>query len=157
MALSPLLLGKKCFKLFLRGSPCPVRLPGRTVVKNPLANAGDVADSGSIPGSGRSPGEGHGNPVQCSWLGNPRDRGTWTVHGVERVGHDRGAEPMHTCPSLSGNIAGWMQLGEEGATEKCLLFLLCVGQRGQGASYIRSGGETHQVSLLKYPVSTKED
>ena len=64
---------------------------------------------------------------------------------------------MHTPPSLSGNTAGWMQLGEEGATEKCLLFLLCVGRRGQGASYIRSGGETHQVSLLKYPVSTKED
>ena len=26
------------------------------VVKNPLANAGDVRDMGSIPGSGRSPG-----------------------------------------------------------------------------------------------------
>ena len=31
------------------------------VVKNPLANAGDVRDMGSIPGSGRSPGGGHGN------------------------------------------------------------------------------------------------
>ena len=77
MALSPLLLGKKCFKLFLRGSPCPVRLPGRTVVKNPLANAGDIADSGSIHGSGRSPGEGHGNPLQYSHLENPMDRGAW--------------------------------------------------------------------------------
>ena len=34
------------------------------VVKNPLANAGDIRDVGSIPGSGRSPGEGHGNPLQ---------------------------------------------------------------------------------------------
>ena len=32
------------------------------VVKNPLANAGDLRDVGSIPGSGRSPGGGHGNP-----------------------------------------------------------------------------------------------
>ena len=29
-------------------------------------------------------GEGHGNPLQCSCLENPRDRGAWraTVHGV---------------------------------------------------------------------------
>ena len=37
------------------------------------ANAGDL---GSIPGSGRS-GEGNGNPLQCSCLGNPMDRGAW--------------------------------------------------------------------------------
>ena len=29
------------------------------MVKNPLANAGDVRDLGSIPGSGRSPGVGN--------------------------------------------------------------------------------------------------
>ena len=34
--------------------------PGRAVVKNLSANAGDV---GSIPGSGRSPGEANGNPL----------------------------------------------------------------------------------------------
>ena len=45
-------------------------------VKNPPANAGEVWDEGSIPGSGRSPGGGHGNPLQYSCLGNPRDRGT---------------------------------------------------------------------------------
>ena len=33
------------------------------VVKNPLANAGDIRDTGSVPGSGRSPGGGHGNPL----------------------------------------------------------------------------------------------
>ena len=29
-------------------------------------------------------GEGHGNPLQCSCLENPRDRGAWwaAVHGV---------------------------------------------------------------------------
>ena len=34
------------------------------VVKNPLANAGDIGDFGSIPGSRRSLGGGHGNPLQ---------------------------------------------------------------------------------------------
>ena len=54
------------------------------MVKNPPANAGDA---GSIPGSGRSPEEGNGNPLQCSCLGNPMDRGAWraTVHGVAKV------------------------------------------------------------------------
>ena len=42
-------------------------------------------DSCSIPGSGRSPGEGNGNPLQCSCLENPTDRGAWwaTVYRVE--------------------------------------------------------------------------
>ena len=35
----------------------------------------NVRDTGFIPGSGRSPGGGHGNPLQCYWLGNPTDRG----------------------------------------------------------------------------------
>ena len=44
----------------------------------------ETRDAGSIPGSGRSPGGGHGNPLQCSWLENPTDRGAWwaAVHGV---------------------------------------------------------------------------
>ena len=46
----------------------------------------DIGDSDSIPGSGRSPGGGHGNPLQCSCLENPMDRGAWraTVHGVSK-------------------------------------------------------------------------
>ena len=47
--------------------------PGGSVVKNPPANAGDVD---SIPGFERSPGEGNGNPLHCSCLENPLDRGT---------------------------------------------------------------------------------
>ena len=56
------------------------------VVKNPLANAGDVRDAGLIPGLGRSPGGGHGNPLQYSCLENPMDRGAWwaTVHEVAK-------------------------------------------------------------------------
>ena len=44
------------------------------VVKNLLANTGDVRDSGSIPGLRRSLGGGHGNPLQYSCLENPKDR-----------------------------------------------------------------------------------
>ena len=33
----------------------------------------------SILGSGRSPGGGNGSPLQCSFLGNPMDRGAWQV------------------------------------------------------------------------------
>ena len=56
------------------------------VVKNLLANAGDIRDVGSIPGSGRSPGGGHGSPLQYSCLENPKDRGAWwaTVHRVTK-------------------------------------------------------------------------
>ena len=49
------------------------------VVKNLLANAGDIRDIGLIPGLGRSPGEGHDNPVQYFCLKNPMDRGAWRV------------------------------------------------------------------------------
>ena len=44
------------------------------VVKNLLANAGDIRDAGLIPGSGRSPGGEHGNQLQDSCLENPMDR-----------------------------------------------------------------------------------
>ena len=58
--------------------------PGGSVVKNPLANAGDIRDVGLIPGLCRSLGEGDGNPLQYSCLGNPMDRGVWRaiVRGV---------------------------------------------------------------------------
>ena len=56
------------------------------MVKNPPANAGDIRDAGSNPGLGRSPGGGNGNPLQCSCLENPMDRGAWwaTAHGVAK-------------------------------------------------------------------------
>ena len=58
-------------------------LPSDSVVKN-LPARGDM---GSIPGWGRSPGRGNGNPVQCSCLENPMDRGAWraTAHGSEEL------------------------------------------------------------------------
>ena len=45
------------------------------VVKNLPADAGDERDMGLISGLGRSPECGHGNPLQCSCLENPLDRG----------------------------------------------------------------------------------
>ena len=44
---------------------CSIRdFPGGSIVKNPLANAGDM---GSTPGSGISPGEGNGNSSILAW------------------------------------------------------------------------------------------
>ena len=56
------------------------------VVKNLPANVKDVRDEGSIPGSGKYPGGSYGNPLQCSCLENPMDRGAWqaTVHRVTK-------------------------------------------------------------------------
>ena len=68
------------------------------VVKNLPANSEDSRNVSSIPGSGRSLGEGHGNPLQCSWLKNPVDRGAWqaTMH--------RAAKSWTRCSDLaSGN------------------------------------------------------
>ena len=55
--------------------------------KEPACNAGAAGDEGSIRGLGRSSGGGgHGNPLQCSCLENPMDRGAWwaTVHRVAK-------------------------------------------------------------------------
>ena len=54
------------------------------MVRNPLPMQVDIRDMGSVPGPGRSSGGGHGNPLQCSCLGSPMDRGAWrdAVHRV---------------------------------------------------------------------------
>ena len=56
------------------------------VVKNLLANAGDLRDAVSIPGSVSFPGEANSKPLQYSCLENPMDRGAWqaTVHRVTK-------------------------------------------------------------------------
>ena len=60
--------------------------PGRAVVKNLHANAGDARDAGSVPEMGRSPGVGSDNPLQYSCLENSMDKGAWmaTVHGIAK-------------------------------------------------------------------------
>ena len=51
--------------------------------KDSTCSSGDLH---LIPGSERAPGEGNGNPLQCSCLGNPMNRGAWraAVHGVTK-------------------------------------------------------------------------
>ena len=57
--------------------------PGDSGGKESACNAGGL---GLISGLGQSPGGGHSNPLQCSCLENPMDRGAWraTVHGVTK-------------------------------------------------------------------------
>ena len=50
---------------------------GGSVVRELPASVGETGNVGSIPELGRSPGGGHGNPLQCSCLENPMDRGAW--------------------------------------------------------------------------------
>ena len=68
-----------------------------SVVKNPLANGGDIGDVGLIPGLGTSPGGGNGNLIQYSCPEKshgqrsltgycPQDRRE--SHMTERLSHD---------------------------------------------------------------------
>ena len=77
-----------------------VGFPDGSVVKNPLANTGEV---GLIPGSGRSPREGNGNPLQYSGPGNFMDRGALrvTVHAVVRVRHDLVTEQQQQYSTMN--------------------------------------------------------
>ena len=64
--------------------------PGGSEVKISPAMQETHLEAGLIPVSGRSSGEGHGNPLQCSCLENPMDRGgTWSQEpmGSQRVRH----------------------------------------------------------------------
>ena len=93
--------------------------PRELVVKNPPASAGDVRDAGSIPESGSSPGGGHGNPLQCSCLENPVDRGAWraAVHRLiesdttEAAWHARTGKELGEKPS--GKIRGDQIVGSK--------------------------------------------
>ena len=55
-------------------------------VKNPPASVGEEMGAISIYGLGRSPGVRNSNPVQHSYLVNPKHRGAWqaTVQKVPR-------------------------------------------------------------------------
>ena len=62
--------------------------------------AGVTGYEGSIPGSGRSPGGGNGNPLQCSCLENPMDRGArWATESytTEVTKHACSDVSVFTC------------------------------------------------------------
>ena len=61
---------------------------GALVIKKLPANAGDIRGGSLIPRSVRSLEGGNDNPLQCSHLKNPRDRGAWQATqstGSQRV------------------------------------------------------------------------
>ena len=65
----------------------PLRMwdfPGGTSGEEPACQYRTCQRHGISPGWGGSPGEEHGNPLQCSCLDNPMNRGAWRaiVHGV---------------------------------------------------------------------------
>ena len=68
--------------------------------KESTCNAGDTEDMGSIAGLGRFPEGGNGNPLQCSCLKNPMDRGAWraTVHGIAKSQSLSSHRGFHQAP-----------------------------------------------------------
>ena len=57
------------------------------MVKNPLANAGDLRNPGLLPGLGRSPRGRNGNPLHYSCLENPMDIGAWQATELDATEH----------------------------------------------------------------------
>ena len=51
-------------------------------------------------------GEGNGNPLQCSCLENPRDRGAWraTVHGVTKSWKCRSTQSRNVCSRPNSTV-----------------------------------------------------
>ena len=86
-----------CACLRLRVCVCVFMYIFVHMVKNPPASARATGDAGSIPGSGRSPGEWNGNPLHCSCLANPMDRGA--LVGCGPCGHEESdmMEQWSTC------------------------------------------------------------
>ena len=78
------------------------------VIKNLSASAGDIRDKGLIPELERSPGGGCGNPLQCSCLENPMDRGACkaAVHGVTKELDMTEMVDMHTHTRTWGIFRG---------------------------------------------------
>ena len=77
--------------------PTPVLSPGKSHGRRSLVGCSPWGRSGSdtterlhFHFSLSCTGEGNGNPLQCSCLENPKDRGTWwaDVSGVAQSGHD---------------------------------------------------------------------
>ena len=80
--------------------------PGGSGLKTLPPMPETTGEGGSIPGWGRPPGGGHQNPLQCSCLENPRDRGASqeTVCGVARESDT--TEPLSAHGDGQGTDSG---------------------------------------------------
>ena len=124
-----------------------------SVVKNVPANVGDM---GLIPESGRSPGVGNGNPLQCSCLGNPVDRGTWQATGLGLAKDSNPTEWLNnTRTSMWGeeNPEGFRTSKTEGWKEQVypqgLSTLVVKGQQsGGGCGTRRSQNCRNQLAVV---------
>ena len=63
---------------------CRQQTPGNTTSQGQCLMVQVASQVCAIVSALQAAGEGNGNPLQCSYLENPMDRGTWqaTVHGV---------------------------------------------------------------------------
>ena len=68
-----------------------IGFPGDSLVKNPLANSGDLS---SIPGSGRSPGEGNEMATHSSIL-------AWEIPRIEEPGGLQSMESQESQTRIS--------------------------------------------------------
>ena len=105
-------------------SICWVGFTGGSVVKNLPASAGVM---GLIAGWGRSPRGGNGNPLQCSYLGNPTDRGAWraTIHRVPKSGTRLSTHVQHVEYLFSVLLS--VYLGVESLSHVVILRLMFWG------------------------------
>ena len=83
------------------------------VSKESACNAGDP---GSVPVLGRTPGEGNGNPLQCSCLENPINRGAWwaIVLGITK----NGTRTERLTHAYRKTVRCFMQRGGSTKTQK---------------------------------------
>ena len=126
------------------------------VIKKPPADPGDVRDVGLIPGSGRSPGGGHSNPLQCSFLENPMDRGAWraTVHKVAksqtRLKHLSTQAQMNGCSFVPVKLYQQKQAGGQiWLKTRSLLTPTLKHYTNMSHPWSRSGNAGHKLEAQK--------
>ena len=87
-------------------------LPWWLSSKESACNSGAAGGMSSIPGLGGSPGGRQGNPLQCSCLENPWDRGAWwaTVQRVAKSWTRLKQPSMHACTPVTASF-GWFPHG----------------------------------------------
>ena len=130
--------------------------PDGTSGKEPACQCRRRKRHGLIPGLGRSPGGGHGNPLQCSCLENPMDRGAWraTVHRITEL--DTTEETWHT--TLLGKFPQRRETGTgtRVAVASQHFSFLKVMMSNEGRPRGRSGSYGKGVNRSRKQESTKK-